>query len=118
MHSSKGSEGSTQVETVDHDNLPETIQGVLASGGAVQMRSQLDDQPILKAVRMYWKIAMICMLAAFSAALEGYRELILLTMHIALLSPHSNADLQSLPSPTPSSPTRASSVKCRAAATS
>lgn len=39
-----------------------------------QMRSELDDLPILKAVQIYKRIASICMMAAFSAALEGYRK--------------------------------------------
>lgn len=66
------------VETLHNDDLPKNIDRALAQGNAVQMRSELDDLPILKAVRIYWRIATICMMAAFSAALEGYRELFLL----------------------------------------
>ncbi|KAJ5116850.1 general substrate transporter [Penicillium angulare] len=53
--------------------LPQAIDKALVLGSAVQMRSTLDDLPMLKAIRMYWRIALICMLAAFSAALDGYQ---------------------------------------------
>lgn len=62
-----------RIETFHNDDLPKNIDKALAEGHAVQMRSELDDLPILKAVRLYWRIATICMMAAFSAALEGYR---------------------------------------------
>lgn len=51
-----------------HVEVPE------GESGPVQMRSELDDLPILKAIRIYKRIATICMMAAFSAALEGYRK--------------------------------------------
>lgn len=63
----------SHVETLQDGELPKNIDKALAEGNAVQMRSELDDLPILKAVRIYWRIATICMMAAFSAALEGYR---------------------------------------------
>ncbi|KAF9876670.1 hypothetical protein CkaCkLH20_06078 [Colletotrichum karsti] len=57
----------------DNGDLPKAIDKALAEGAAVQMRSKLDDLPILKAVGVYWRISLICMMAAFSAALEGYQ---------------------------------------------
>lgn len=59
---------------LENVELPRAIDKALASGSAVQMRSELDDLPILKALRIYWRISLICMLGAFSAALDGYRE--------------------------------------------
>jgi len=44
-----------------------------AKGHIVQMRSELDDMGVFKAVWYYKRIWMVCMLAAFSASLEGYR---------------------------------------------
>lgn len=65
------------VEASDNGELPKAIDKALADGDPVQMRSELDNLPILKALRIYWRIALICMMAAFSAALEGYRTLLL-----------------------------------------
>lgn len=65
---------AAHLQHVDNDELPEVIDKAMASGHAVQMRSEMDDVPILKALRIYWRIASICMMAAFSAALEGYRQ--------------------------------------------
>lgn len=66
--------GIDQLENLDNGELPQAIDKALASGDAVQMRSELDDLSIMKAVRVYWKISLICMLSAFAAALDGYRE--------------------------------------------
>ena len=62
-------------EAVGDEHLSKGIDKALASGQAVQMRSELDDLPALKAYRMYWRVTLVCFLAAFSAALEGYRML-------------------------------------------
>lgn len=67
--------GTAHLETASVDELQRALHEAMASGHAVQMRSELDDLPILKAIRIYWRIALICMLAAFAAALEGYRAL-------------------------------------------
>ncbi|UKZ82540.1 hypothetical protein TrVFT333_010329 [Trichoderma virens FT-333] len=64
---------ATHLEALDNGDLPKPIDKAFTEGYAVQMRSELDDLPILKAVRIYWRIAAICMVAAFSAALEGYQ---------------------------------------------
>lgn len=78
MHPNQEPDGKadhdSHVETLHDGDLTKSIDKALAEGNAVQMRSELDDLPILKAVRLYWRIATICMMAAFSAALEGYRE--------------------------------------------
>ncbi|KAF5007945.1 hypothetical protein FDECE_5757 [Fusarium decemcellulare] len=70
---SSGKETGSSSTHVDNGDLPKAIDKALADGDAVQMRSELDDLPILKAVGIYWRIASICMMAAFSAALEGYQ---------------------------------------------
>jgi len=63
------------LETIDDGTSPMAIHKPFSEGVEVQMRSTLDDLPILKAVRIYWRVAAICMMAAFNAALEGYRTL-------------------------------------------
>ncbi|KAJ3469383.1 hypothetical protein MRS44_003448 [Fusarium solani] len=77
MRHTDNSNGKTDpvdhVEASDNGELPKAIDKALAEGEAVQMRSELDNLPILKALRIYWRIALICMMAAFSAALEGYQ---------------------------------------------
>lgn len=65
------------LENLENGDLPKAIVKAIASGDAVQMRSTLDDLPTFKAVRIYWRISVICMLGAFSAALEGYRAFII-----------------------------------------
>lgn len=71
----KSDDASPHVEAVHDANQSTSIDNVkaMAADGAVQMRSELDDLPILKALWLYKRIAFICMMAAFSAALEGYR---------------------------------------------
>ncbi|KAH8743739.1 general substrate transporter [Diaporthe sp. PMI_573] len=61
------------LETIDDGTSPMAIDKPFSEGVEVQMRSTLDDLPILKAVRIYWRVAAICMMAAFNAALEGYQ---------------------------------------------
>lgn len=61
------SAGKTDVQVVNE---------AIASGAPVQMRSTLDNLPIHKAFRIFWRVAALCMLAAFASALEGYRTLI------------------------------------------
>ncbi|KAI2611825.1 general substrate transporter [Hypoxylon sp. NC1633] len=61
------------LENFDNAELPKAIDKAFASGEAVQMRSELDDMPGFKAVRVYWRISLICMLGAFAAALDGYQ---------------------------------------------
>jgi hypothetical protein len=61
-------------ETIDNAALPTAIDKAFASGDAVQMRSSLDNLPTFQAVRIYWRISLICMMGAFCAALDGYRE--------------------------------------------
>lgn len=61
------------VEATENVGTAQAIDKALAAGEPVQMRSTLDDLPMLKALRMYWRISLICMLGAFCAALDGYR---------------------------------------------
>ncbi|KAI1392408.1 general substrate transporter [Hypoxylon trugodes] len=62
-----------QVEDLNNADLSKAIDKAFASGAAVQMRSSLDDLPTWKAIRIYWRISLICMLCAFGGALEGYQ---------------------------------------------
>ena len=74
MHPDKQSnDESKPADHLENDEFSKANHKTLAEGNEVQMRSELDDLPILKAIRVYWRIAAICMMAAFSAALEGYR---------------------------------------------
>lgn len=59
-----GSDNTTDAKAIDQ---------ALAAGQVVQMRSELDDLPITKAFRVFWRVAALCMLAAFASALEGYQ---------------------------------------------
>ncbi|KAI1863169.1 uncharacterized protein JN550_009905 [Neoarthrinium moseri] len=52
---------------------PKAIDEAIVSGDNIQMRSELDDLPMLQGLRLYWRVALISMLAAFSSALEGYQ---------------------------------------------
>ncbi|RSH95581.1 hypothetical protein EHS25_000673 [Saitozyma podzolica] len=61
-----------QHDTIDNETLPTAIDKAFASGEAVQMRSSLDNLPTFRAVRIYWRISLICMMGAFCAALDGY----------------------------------------------
>ncbi|KAM6527150.1 hypothetical protein FSOLCH5_003223 [Fusarium solani] len=66
MRHTDNSNGKTDpvdhVEASDNGELPKAIDKALAEGEAVQMRSELDNLPILKALRIYWRIALICLL--------------------------------------------------------
>lgn len=64
----------TQHETINKDEYLDATGNGVDSRQRVQMRSELDDLPVLQAYRIYWRITLICMLGAFSAALEGYRK--------------------------------------------
>ncbi|EMR68330.1 putative sugar transporter protein [Eutypa lata UCREL1] len=61
------------LEDLDNDELPKVFDKAFTSGTAVQMRSSLDDLPTSKAIRIYWRVSLICMLCAFGGALEGYQ---------------------------------------------
>lgn len=71
----------THVESTENVEGPQAIDKALAAGETVQMRSTLDDLPMLKALRIYWRISLICMLGAFCAALDGYRACQALSLH-------------------------------------
>jgi hypothetical protein len=110
-----------QHDTIDNATLPTAIDKAFASGEAVQMRSSLDNLPTFRAVRIYWRISLICMMGAFCAALDGYRE----SIHVQYAfsrgpgPPYGICQVlippQRSPSPARSSPTRGSSGPCRTA---
>lgn len=72
------------VENLDNAQLSKAIDKALASGDAVQMRSALDYVPTFKAIRIYWRISLICMLGAFAAGLDGYRKFRIWTSNMQL----------------------------------
>lgn len=59
---------------VDSDHLVGQIDAALEKGQPVLMRSSLDNVSVWQAAKIYKRITAICMLAAFSASLDGYRE--------------------------------------------
>lgn len=65
--------GIDHLENMNNADLPKAIDKAFASGAAVQMRSELDDMPTFKALRVYWQVSLLCMMCAFGGALEGYR---------------------------------------------
>ncbi|XXG96260.1 hypothetical protein Hte_002541 [Hypoxylon texense] len=65
--------GINHLENINNADLPKAIDKAFASGAAVQMRSELDDLPIFKALRVYWRVSLFCMMCAFGGALEGYQ---------------------------------------------
>ena len=71
--SSDKMEHEAHLESLDNEKT--SIEKAVDAGETVQMRSELDNLPPLKALRLYWRITLICLLAAFCAALEGYRTL-------------------------------------------
>lgn len=74
-HSDDTSGRIDHLEELNNAELPKAIDKAFASGAAVQMRSSLDNLPTFQAVRIYWRVSLICMLCAFGGALEGYRAL-------------------------------------------
>lgn len=63
---------------VDHDEhrdhgKTDEADDVL-KGQAVQMMTSLDTLTVWQALRVYKKVAIIAMIAAFSASLDGYRK--------------------------------------------
>lgn len=61
-------------ETVEHAATAEDMPSA-SKGTAPLMRSGLDDLSVWQSVRRYKKVAVIAMFAAFSASLDGYREM-------------------------------------------
>ncbi|KAI0378574.1 general substrate transporter [Hypomontagnella monticulosa] len=72
-HSDDTSGRIDHLEELNNAELPKAIDKAFASGAAVQMRSSLDNLPTFQAVRIYWRVSLICMLCAFGGALEGYQ---------------------------------------------
>lgn len=56
--------GQDMVEEIDH---------ALAKGQPVLMKSSLDRMTVWQAAAAYKKTTLLCMAAAFSASLDGYR---------------------------------------------
>lgn len=51
----------------DHDELKQTYEA------PPQMKSSMDDLTTWQALKTYKRVSVICMLAAFSASLDGYQ---------------------------------------------
>lgn len=66
----------TQGKTEKVEVLPAAVNGMHPSKGSMPlMRSRADDLPIWQTLWRYKAIGLIAMAAAFSASLDGYREL-------------------------------------------
>jgi hypothetical protein len=63
-----------EITELENDDLVRVIDKAMEHGDMVQMRSSMDDVPIFTAVRLYWRVSLVCMAAAFTASLDGYRE--------------------------------------------
>lgn len=56
------------------DQLVEEIDKALEKGQPVQMKSSLDKLSVWQALKAYKRVSALCMFAAFSASLDGYRK--------------------------------------------
>jgi hypothetical protein len=74
---------STQNETEKDDvlhvesnrrDIVAEIDQALAKGQPVLMKSSLDKMSVWQAAMAYKRVSLMCMAAAFSASLDGYRE--------------------------------------------
>lgn len=63
-----------QIEIVEHAPAGDMPEGVSKSTEPL-MRSKLDNLTVWKSVGRYKNVAVIAMIAAFSASLDGYREI-------------------------------------------
>ena len=63
------------ISHIDNAHIVEEIDRALEKGQPVLMKSVLDKVGVWQAVKTYKRVSLICMAAAFSASLDGYREL-------------------------------------------
>lgn len=59
---------------VDNAHMVGEIDRAFERGEPVQMKSTMDRISVWQAVKTYRRVSMICMAAAFSASVDGYRE--------------------------------------------
>lgn len=64
-----------KAETVDHIEGDDQMHSDALKDGTPLMRSQVDNLSVWESVKRYRVVTVISMLAAFSAALDGYRKL-------------------------------------------
>lgn len=68
--------GKADTEMIEHTTAVQELEMQVpnSKGGAPLMRSKADDLTVWQSVRIYKRVGVIAMLAAFSASLDGYRE--------------------------------------------
>lgn len=69
-----------QVDHPSHHHVPLNDDHLTQKGerDVVVMKSSLDKLPFFKALKVYRRVVLVAMLGAFSASLDGYRELVFL----------------------------------------
>ena len=58
----------------DDAHMLENVDNALQKGEKVIMKSELDHMGVWQAAAVYKRVTLLCMLGAFSASLDGYRE--------------------------------------------
>jgi len=68
--------GKADAEMIEHTAVEQEIEMHIPNpkGGAPLMRSKADELSVWQSVRVYKRVGVIAMLAAFSASLDGYRK--------------------------------------------
>ena len=61
-------------EVVGKSTMAENIETALEKGQPVLKKSALDRLSPWRAMLSYKRVSLVCMMAAFSASLDGYRE--------------------------------------------
>lgn len=66
--------GESQDEKIEHATATELHQDEVSKGGHRLMRAKADDFSVWQCLRRYKFAAMVAMVGAFCASLDGYRE--------------------------------------------
>jgi SP family general alpha glucoside:H+ symporter-like MFS transporter len=61
------------IEMVENRTTAEEMPPQDSKGGAPLMRSKADELSVWQSVRLYKRVGVIAMIAAFAASLDGYR---------------------------------------------
>lgn len=61
-------------EMIEHSTAINDRAAPTSKGGAPLMRSKADDLTVWESVRVYKRVGLIAMTAAFCASLDGYRK--------------------------------------------
>jgi hypothetical protein len=66
-------EDKIELQQVETAVLARTGSLPLKPDAAVELRSRLDNLPVAAALKVYWRLSVLCMLAAFSASCDGFQ---------------------------------------------